>query len=70
MKRYRITLVDGYELVLSERFDALLAIDGDFSQCLEEELPWHEYTTPTAEQVAADPRLSEPVFQIEGVTEE
>ena len=61
--------MDGYEQVLSERFDALLAIDGDFSQCLEEELPWHEYPTPTEEQIAADPRLSEPVFQIEDVTE-
>ena len=68
-RRYRITLVDGYEQVLSERFDALLAIDDDFSQCLEEELPWHEYPAPTAEQIAADPRLSEPIFQIEGVTE-
>lgn len=66
---YRITLVDGYEQVVSERFDALLAIDDDFSQCLEEELPWHEYPTPTAEQIAADPRLSEPIFQIEDVTE-
>ena len=69
MRRYRITLVDGYEQVLSERFDALLAIDSDFSQCLEEELPWHEYPMPTAEQIAADPRLSEPIFQIEDVTE-
>ena len=69
MRRYRITLVDGYEQVLSERFDALLAIDSDFSQCLEEELPWHEYPTPTAGQIAADPRLSEPIFQIEDVTE-
>lgn len=69
MRRYRITLVDGYEQVLSERFDALLAIDDDFSQCLEEELPWHEYPTPTAGQIAADPRLSEPIFQIEDVTE-
>lgn len=68
-RRYRITLVDDYEQVLSERFDALLAIDGDFSQCLEEELPWHEYPTPTDAQIAADPRLSEPVFQIEDVTE-
>lgn len=68
-RRYRITLVDGYERVLSERFDALLAIDDDFSQCLEEELPWHEYPTPTAAQIAADPRLSEPIFQIEDVTE-
>ena len=68
-RRYRITLVDGYEQVLSERFDALLAIDDDFSQCLEEELPWHEYPTPTAGQIAADPRLSEPIFQIEDVTE-
>ncbi len=68
-RRYRITLVDGYEQVVSERFDALLAIDDDFSQCLEEELPWHEYPAPTAEQIAADPRLSEPIFQIEGVTE-
>ena len=68
-QRYRITLVDGYEQVLSERFDALLAIDDDFSQCLEEELPWHEYPTPTDEQIAADPRLSEPIFQIEDVTE-
>ena len=68
-RRYRITLVDGYEQVVSERFDALLAIDDDFSQCLEEELPWHEYPTPTAEQIAADPRLSEPIFQIEDVTE-
>ena len=68
-RRYRITLVDGYEQVLSERFDALLAIDSDFSQCLEEELPWHEYPMPTAEQIAADPRLSEPIFQIEDVTE-
>ncbi len=67
-RRYRITLVDGYELVLSERFDALLAIDDDFSQCLEEELPWHRYPTPTAGQIAADPRLSEPIFQIEDVT--
>ena len=68
-RRYRITLVDGYEQVLSERFDALLAIDDDFSQCLEEELPWREYPTPTAAQIAADPRLSEPIFQIEDVTE-
>ena len=68
-RRYRITLVDGYEQVLSERFDALLAIDGDFSQCLEEELPWHRYPMPTDEQIAADPRLSEPIFQIEDVTE-
>ena len=68
-RRYRITLVDGYEKVLSERFDALLAIDDDFSQCLEEELPWHEYPTPTDAQIAADPRLSEPIFQIEDVTE-
>ena len=68
-RRYRITLVDGYEQVLSERFDALLAIDGDFSQCLEEELPWHEYPTPTDAQIAADPRLSAPIFQIEDVTE-
>ena len=69
VRRYRITLVDGYEQVLSERFDALLAIDDDFSQCLEEELPWHRYPTPTDEQIAADPRLSEPIFQIEDVTE-
>lgn len=69
MRRYRITLVDGYEQVLSERFDALLAIDSDFSQCLEEELPWHEYPMPTAEQIAADSHLSEPIFQIEDVTE-
>lgn len=55
--------------MLSERFDALLAIDGDFSQCLEEELPWHEYPTPTDAQIAADPRLSAPIFQIEDVTE-
>lgn len=68
-RRYRITLVDGYEQVLSERFGALLAIDDDFSQCLEEELPWHRYPTPTDEQIAADPRLSEPIFQIEDVTE-
>lgn len=68
-RRYRITLVDGYEQVLSERFDALLAIDGDFSQCLGEELPWHEYPTPTDAQIAADPRLSAPIFQIEDVTE-
>ena len=68
-RHYRITLVDGYEQVVSERFDALLTIDGDFSQCLEEELPWHRYPTPTAEQIAADPRLSEPIFQIEDVTE-
>ena len=38
-RRYRITLVDGHEQVLSERFDALLALDDDFSQCLEEEAP-------------------------------
>ena len=69
VRRYRITLVDGYEQVLSERLDALLAIDDDFSQCLEEELPWHRYPTPTDEQIAADPRLSEPIFQIEDVTE-
>lgn len=69
IRRYRITLVDGYEQVLSERFDALLAIDSDFSQCLEEELPWHEYPMPTAEQIAADSHLSEPIFQIEDVTE-
>lgn len=68
-RRYRITLVDGYEQVISERFDALLAIDGDFSQCLEEELPWHEYPAPSDAQIAADPRLSEPIFQIEDVTE-
>ena len=68
-RRYRITLVDGYEQVLSERFDALLAIDDDFSQCLEEELPWHRYPMPTEGQIAADPRLSEPIFQIEDVTE-
>ena len=68
-RRYLITLVDGYEQVLSERFDALLAIDGDFSQCLGEELPWHEYPTPTDAQIAADPRLSAPIFQIEDVTE-
>ena len=68
-RHYRITLVDGYDQVVSERFDALLAIDDDFSQCLEEELPWHEYPTPTAGQIAADPRLSEPIFQIEDVTE-
>ena len=67
-RRYRITLVDDYELVLSERFDALLAIDDDFTQCLEEELPWHEYPTPTSEQIAADPHLSAPIFQIEDVT--
>ena len=66
---YRITLVDGYEQVLSERFDALLAIDDDFSQCLEEELPWHEYPAPTDAQIASDPRLSEPIFQIEDMTE-
>lgn len=68
-RHYRITLVDGYDQVASERFDALLAIDDDFSQCLEEELPWHEYPTPTAGQIAADPRLSKPIFQIEDVTE-
>ena len=68
-RRYRISFVDGYEQVLSERFDALLALDDDFSQCLEDELPWHEYLTPTAEQIAADPRLSEPIFQIEDMTE-
>lgn len=68
-RRYRITLVDGHEQVLSERFDALLALDDDFSQCLEEELPWHEYPTPTEAQIAADPRLSAPIFQIEDVTE-
>lgn len=68
-RRYRISLVDGYEQVLSERFDALLAIDDDFSQCLEEELPWHRYPTPTEDQIAADPRLAEPIFQIEDVTE-
>ena len=68
-RHYRITLVDGYERVLSERFDALLAIDDDFSQCLEEELPWHRYPAPTDAQIAADPRLSEPIFQIEDVTE-
>lgn len=61
--------MDGYEQAVSERFDALLAIDDDFSQCLEEELPWHRYPTPTADQIAADPRLSEPIFQIEDVTE-
>ena len=38
------------------------------SQCLEEELPWHRYPTPTEGQIAADPRLSEPIFQIEDVT--
>ena len=68
-RRYRITLVDGYEQVLSERFDALLALDDDFSQCLEEELPWHDFPTPTEEEIEADPRLSEPIFQIEDVTE-
>lgn len=61
--------MDGYEQAVSERFDALLAIDDDFSQCLEEELPWHRYPTPTEGQIAADPRLSEPIFQIEDVTE-
>ena len=50
-------------------FAGFSAIDDDFSQCLEEELPWHEYPTPTDEQIAADPRLSEPIFQIEDVTE-
>ena len=68
-RRYRITLVDGYEQVLSERFDALLALDDDFSQCLEEELPWHDFPTPTEEEIAADPRLAAPIFQIEDVTE-
>ena len=68
-RRYRITLVDGYERVLSERFDALLALDDDFSQCLDEELPWHDFPTPTEEEIAADLRLSTPIFQIEDVTE-
>lgn len=68
-RRYRISFVDGYEQVLSERFDALLALDDDFSQCLEDEIPWHEYPTPTEEEIAADPRLSAPIFQIEDVTE-
>lgn len=67
-RRYRISFVDGCEQVLSERFDALLALDDDFSQCLEEELPWHRYPTPTEEEIAADPRLSAPIFQIEDVT--
>ena len=60
--------MDGYEEVLSERFDALLALDDDFSQCLEEELPWHDFPTPTEEEIAADPHLSAPIFQIEDVT--
>lgn len=68
-RRYRISFVYGYEQVLSERFDALLALDDDFSQCLEEELPWHRYPTPTEEEIATDPRLSAPIFQIEDVTE-
>lgn len=68
-RRYRISFVDGYEQVLSERFNALLALDNDFSQCLEGELPWHRYPTPTEEEIAADPRLAEPIFQVEDVTD-
>ena len=68
-RRYRISFVNGYEQVLSERFDALLALDDDFSQCLEDELPWHRYPTPTEEEIAADPRLAAPIFRIEDVTE-
>lgn len=66
---YRIYLVDDYEQTLSDRFDALCDLDGDFSQQLSSKLPWKRWATPTTEQTAADPRLSAPIFAIEEIDE-
>lgn len=66
---YRISLVDDYEEVLGNRFDALCDLDGDFSRQLADKLPWKSWTTPTDEQIASDSRLSAPIFSIEEVDE-
>lgn len=66
---YRIYLVNDYEQTLSDRFDALCDLDGDFSQQLSSKLPWKRWATPTTEQIAADPRLSVPIFAIEEIDE-
>lgn len=69
MRAYRIGLVDNYEQVISGRFDAFCELDDDFSDVLDLKLPWHRWSTPTNEQIAADPRLSAAIFEIEDVTE-
>lgn len=66
---YRISLVSSYEEVLSDRFDALCGLDGDFSRQLAGKLPWKSWATPTDEQIANDDRLSVPIFSIEEVSE-
>ena len=62
---YRISLVENYRDALQGRFDALCALDDNFSQQLENKLPWTAWETPTSEQVAADERLSAAIFKIE-----
>lgn len=62
---YRISLVENYRDALQGRFDALCALDGNFSQQLENKLPWKTWEAPTSEQIAADERLSAAIFKIE-----
>lgn len=64
---YKISLVENYQDVLRGRFDALCSLDDDFSQQLEEKLPWKTWAAPTSDQIDADARLSTAIFKIEEV---
>ncbi|MBM6775037.1 hypothetical protein [Olsenella profusa] len=70
-RSYRVTLADGHEQTLADRFDALCELDGNagVEQARSQQVPWVSLPTPTDEQVAADARLSAPIFVIEDVTE-
>lgn len=68
---YRIDLVESHDQVLLDRFDALCELDDNagVEEARAEYVPWVSLPIPTDEQVAADPRLSEPIFTIEDVTQ-
>lgn len=69
-RSYRIDLVEDHEQVLLDRFDALCELDGyaGIARARTDYVPWVSLPIPTNDQVAADARLSEPIFTIEDVT--
>ena len=68
-RSYRIALADNHEQVLEDRFEALVALDAScVDKAVAEQIPWQFLPVPTDAQIAADARLSAPIFTIEDVT--
>lgn len=67
---YRISLVDNYEQVLSDRFDALCSISDPVEKIRETGLPWYQWDREAVEAASAsDARLTAPIYAITDITE-